>query len=67
MATTGAASIPMPNPIEACMHDATRIAIAMTAYAVTLTDRVHLRYPARHALRVSADRSSSSGWWHSAA
>ena len=30
MATTGAASMPMPNPIDACRHDASRIAIAMT-------------------------------------
>ena len=29
-ATTGAASIPMPKPIEACRHDASRTAIATT-------------------------------------
>ena len=29
-ATTGAASMPMPKPIDACRHDANRIATAMT-------------------------------------
>ena len=31
IATMGAASIPMPNPIDACRHDASRIAPATTA------------------------------------
>lgn len=36
MATMGAASIPMPKPIEACMHDARMIATATIEYAATL-------------------------------
>jgi hypothetical protein len=36
-ATIGAASIPRPNPIDACMHDASRIATATTVNPATLT------------------------------
>ena len=39
MATTGAASMPMPKPVEACRQAARKITPAMTAYSVPVTRR----------------------------
>ena len=36
-ATMGAASMPIPNPMDPCMQEASMIATATTEYAATLT------------------------------
>lgn len=40
IATTGAASMPMPNPIDACMHEASTMAAAITEYSHAHADIV---------------------------
>src|SRR3546814_9169200 len=55
MATTGAASMPMPNPMEPCRQDAKRTAIATTANPTVLIYRRFAR-PAQHLSRVGQCR-----------
>jgi hypothetical protein len=39
MATTGAASIPMPKPVDACRQAARKITTAIAAYSAPVTRR----------------------------